>query len=188
MQKKATNSALLPECAAQGAQRIQGDAEQEERVVGVLAPDIVGKRRPEEPAADVEQREKPGETGGDGRDQRALIRRELREPDARLPISEPPKISCSIGEAMPMTPIPAETLRHEHRPDQPELLGLVRVTQVHLVLGDHGLGLARRRPAFRPPTGRRDPIAECADHHEHEIDRGHGEERLPYADEVGVRK
>jgi hypothetical protein len=28
------------------------------------------------------------------------------------PISEPAKISCSIGEAMPMTPIPALTLQH----------------------------------------------------------------------------
>ncbi len=27
------------------------------------------------------------------------------------PISEPPKISCSIGEAMPITPMPAQTLR-----------------------------------------------------------------------------
>ena len=28
------------------------------------------------------------------------------------PISLPPNISCSIGEAMPSTPIPADTLRH----------------------------------------------------------------------------
>src|SRR5262245_61254194 len=28
------------------------------------------------------------------------------------PINEPAKISCSIGEAMPITPMPAETLRH----------------------------------------------------------------------------
>jgi hypothetical protein len=26
------------------------------------------------------------------------------------PISAPPKISCSIGDAMPMTPMPADTL------------------------------------------------------------------------------
>ena len=32
--------------------------------------------------------------------------------DVRLPISEPPKISCSIGEAMPITPMPADTFRH----------------------------------------------------------------------------
>jgi len=28
------------------------------------------------------------------------------------PMSEPPKISCSIGEAIPSTPIPALTFRH----------------------------------------------------------------------------
>ncbi len=73
----------------------------------------------------------------------------------------------------------------QHRPDQPELLGLVRIAQMHLMLGDHGLGLARRRPALRAPAGRRDAIAERADHHEHEVDRRHGEERLPHADRCG---
>ena len=34
------------------------------------------------------------------------------ERDVRTPISRPPKISCSIGEAMPSTPMPALTLRH----------------------------------------------------------------------------
>ncbi len=28
-------------------------------------------------------------------------------------MSAPPKISCSIGEAMPITPMPAETFRHK---------------------------------------------------------------------------
>ena len=32
-------------------------------------------------------------------------------PTPGCPISEPPKISCSIGDAMPMTPMPALTLR-----------------------------------------------------------------------------
>ena len=39
----------------------------------------------------------------------AVERIELRRP--AWPISEPAKISCSIGEAMPITPMPAETLR-----------------------------------------------------------------------------
>jgi hypothetical protein len=51
-----------------------------------------------------------------------------------------------------------------------------------MMLGDQRLGFARRRPAFRPPADRRQPIAERADHHEEEIDGPHGEERLPCAD------
>ena len=34
------------------------------------------------------------------------------KPTSGSPISLPPKISCSIGEAMPITPMPADTLRH----------------------------------------------------------------------------
>src|ERR1700729_155598 len=34
------------------------------------------------------------------------------KPTSGKPISLPAKISCSIGDAMPITPIPADTLRH----------------------------------------------------------------------------
>src|SRR5215467_5473269 len=35
------------------------------------------------------------------------------------PISEPAKISCSIGDAIPITPMPAETFRHStHQTNQ----------------------------------------------------------------------
>jgi hypothetical protein len=50
------------------------------------------------------------------------------------------------------------------------------------MLRDHGLGFARRRPAFRSPAGRRQPIAERADHHEKEVDGTHDEECLPRPD------
>src|SRR5664279_2281869 len=33
------------------------------------------------------------------------------KPTSGIPISLPAKISCSIGEAMPITPMPAETFR-----------------------------------------------------------------------------
>ena len=36
-------------------QEVADNPKNEERVVGVLAPDIVRQRRPEEPAADIEQ-------------------------------------------------------------------------------------------------------------------------------------
>ena len=72
-QKQATNSALLPACAAHGAERVQHDAEHEEGVVGRLAADAVGQRGPEEPSADVEQRQQAGEAGGDGGDRLRLL-------------------------------------------------------------------------------------------------------------------
>ena len=34
-----------------------------------------------------------------------------RNESSGLPMSAPPKISCSMGEAMPITPMPADTLR-----------------------------------------------------------------------------
>jgi len=70
----------------------------------------------------------------------------------------------------------------EHPPDQPELRRLVRVSQMHLMLGDHRVGFARRPPAVRSPTVRRQAIAERTHHHEKEIDDCHREEGLPRAD------
>ena len=70
----------------------------------------------------------------------------------------------------------------EHPPDQPELRRLVRVVQMNVVLRDHRIGLCRRRPALGPPAGRRNAIAERADHHEHEVDHAHRDEGFPDAD------
>jgi hypothetical protein len=88
MQKQATNSIFDPIAGRSRRQRVERDAEQEERVVGVLATDIVGQRRPEEPAADIEQREQTGEAGRDCRDGNALLGRQrielhVRQPDQR---------------------------------------------------------------------------------------------------------
>ncbi len=55
------------------------------------------------------------------------------KPTSGNPISLPPKISCSIGEAMPITPMPADTFRHSTAPDQPELRRLVRIVEMHVV-------------------------------------------------------
>lgn len=46
-------------------QAVKANAQGEEGKVGVLAPDIVGERCPEEPPADVEQAQQAGEAGGD---------------------------------------------------------------------------------------------------------------------------
>jgi len=71
----------------------------------------------------------------------------------------------------------------QHRPDQPELLGLMRVPKMHLLGHDHRLGRLGR-PAVRCPSRRRQPVAERAADHEDEIDRGHREEGLPDADRI----
>ncbi len=53
---------------------------------------------------------------------------------------------------------------------------------MHVGVRDHRVGLCRRRPALGPPAGRRNPVAERADHHEHEIDHAHRDEGFPDAD------
>ena len=55
-----------------------------------------------------------------------------------------------------------------------------------VVGGDHAVAVGWRRPALRLPARRRQAIAEHADHHEHEVDGGEGDEGLPDAD-VGWR-
>ena len=74
---------------------------------------------------------RPAKPAGDRRDHGALLRRRAAsKPTAGLADQRPPNISCSIGEAMPKTPMPADTFRHEHRPDQPELRRPMRVIQM----------------------------------------------------------
>ena len=68
----------------------------------------------------------------------------------------------------------------EHRPDQPELKCLVRVLEVHVPGGDHGIGVDWWRPALRLPAGGRQAVAEGPAKHEHEIDDAHGDEGLPH--------
>ena len=81
-----------------------------------------------------------------------------------------------------MTPMPAETFRHSTHQISQNCGVLCASLQMHVVLGDHRFGFAGRRPAVRPPAGRRQAIAERADHHEEEIDGRHGQECLPHAD------
>ena len=179
MQKAPHEQKLAADLREERRRCIERDAEQEERVIGVLAPDIVRQRRPEETAADIEQRQQPGEAGGDRGDGDFLIAAERVE--AELGVSDQLAAEDFLqhrrGHADDADA--GGDVEAEHPPDQPELRRLVRVLQMHVMLRDHRLGFARRRPAFRPPAGRRQPIAERADHHEEEIDRAHGEERLP---------
>ena len=49
------------------------------------------------------------------------------------------------------------------------------------MLRDHRLVFSGRSPAIGTPAGRRNAVAERANHHEHEVDRAHGEECFPHA-------
>ena len=51
-----------------------------------------------------------------------------------MPISLPPKISCSIGEAMPITPMPAETFRHSTHQISQNCGVLCASFEMHVVL------------------------------------------------------
>ena len=127
--------------------------EQEERIVRRLAADDVGERRPEEPSADVEQREQAGEARGNGRHERCLRLIERGERDIGLADQTPPKISCSIGEAMPITPMPALTFRHSTPQISQNCARLVRVAQMHLARRDQRVFAAGARPALGLPAG-----------------------------------
>ena len=88
-----------------------------------------------------------------------------------------------------MMPMPAETLRQSTAQISQNCGGLVGVLEVDVAGRDHRLGVGGRRPARWLPARRRQPIAERAAHHEHEIDHAHGHEGLPDADDrSGVAK
>src|SRR5215831_13998563 len=55
-----------------GYGRIKHDPENEERVVGRFASDVVGQRCPKESTGNIEQRKQPGKSGRDRRDLRFL--------------------------------------------------------------------------------------------------------------------
>ena len=79
-----------------------------------------------------------------------------------------------------MMPMPAETLRQSTAQISQNCSVLCASLRSHVTGGDHGVGVDRRRPALRLPPCRRQPIAERASHHEHEIDDAHGDEGLPH--------
>ena len=69
------------------------------------------------------------------------------------PISAPPNVSCSIGEAAPMMPIPADTLRHStsHRHQNCGVLcAFCRCTLLDVIMAlllDGGVQPSGRQPA-----------------------------------------
>ena len=174
---------LRAHCREGRRQCIERDAEEEERVIGVLAADIVRQRRPEETAADVEQRQQAGEARRDAGDQ-----------SSSDPAESAPKVRSGNADQLAGEDLlqhrrghadhadAGRDVQRQHPPDQPELRRLVRVVEMNVVLRDHRLGFARRRPAVGPPAVRNDAIGEGADHHEDEVDHAHDGEGLPHAD------
>ena len=98
--------------AGERRQRVEHRAQGEEDGVGALPADVVGERCPADPPGDVEHAEQRREGRADGGELRLLSLGEVLERHPGKPMSRPPNTSWIIGEAMPMTPIPALTLRH----------------------------------------------------------------------------
>ena len=76
-----------------------------------MRPEPVRQGGPDEAAADVEQAEqgaKPAATTA----MAASCAGSSWSNARATPIREPPNTSCSIGEAIPITPMPADTFRH----------------------------------------------------------------------------
>ena len=162
---------------------VQQDPEREECVIGRLAPDHIGERGPEESSADIEQRQQAGETRGDGGDRLSLRGIERGEGNIRAADQAAAENLLQHGRGDSDHADAGGHVQAQHRPDQPKLLGLMRVPQMHLFGHDHRLGRLRG-PTVGRPSRRRQPIAEGAADHEDEIDRGHGEEGLPHADRI----
>ena len=78
--------------------------------------------------------------------------------------------------------MPAETFMHSTTQINQNCGVLCASSRWTLPMVIMRLAAARRRPALRTPAGRRDAVAERADHHEHEIDDAHHQEGLPDAD------
>lgn len=163
-------------------QRVQGKTQGEEHKVSVFTAQVVGERRPEEPATDVEQAQQPSEARSDGRDGGQLAGIQL----AKRHIHTQQLAAEHFLQQRRSHAEDADTGRYvqaQHQPDQAELWGFPRHIHVDVTVGNHRVaGFFRRRgPALRLPAGWRNTIGQCTANHEHEVDRGHHQEALPHA-------
>ena len=107
------------------------------------------------------------------------------KPISGWPISLPPKISCSIGEAIDSTPMPADTLRQSTAQISQNcgvLCASLSATASRVIIA-RALSTGGVQPsgASRPA----DAVAERAGEHEHEIADAQDRHRLPDADGIG---
>jgi hypothetical protein len=119
---------LLPIDAKNGANAY------EERVVRILASNVVRQRGPEEPATDVEQRKQAGEASRDRSDLHALIRGQCVELHARLTDQVARKDLLQHGRCHANHADAGRHIEAKHPPDQPELRRLVRIFEIHVIL------------------------------------------------------
>ena len=123
-------------CPSEGTRGIQQDAEREEDHVGVAPADVVGGARPEEPADHVEQAQQADE------------RRRRRG------VTRPVKISWIIGEAWPITPMPAVTFMHSTTHSS-QNCGVRQATIDRHLRSGHELRGCRRAASSPPVSSRR---------------------------------
>jgi hypothetical protein len=95
-----------------GRRRVKCDAEEEERIVCLLATDMADSDAKKNLPPMLNSDKKPAKPAAMVATSVRSLADNCAKPTPGRPISSPPKISCSIGEAMPITPMPAETLRH----------------------------------------------------------------------------
>ena len=143
---------------------VQDEAEHHEHEVGVLAPDIIRRGRPEETTAHVEQAHQADETRRC--DDRDFAREHFLA--HRGGLAEHANAGGHV-EA-------------QHPPDQPELRRFQRVIDIDVVRRDQLRGLRWHNVARRLPPGRRHAHDDRADNHEEEIDDAEHDEGLGDAD------
>ncbi len=151
---------------------VERNAQHEEGVVGRLAPDPVGQRGPENPPQDVEQGQQAGEGGAERGDLALLRGIELIEGRADTDQAAAEHfLQQRGGEGKDADT--GRDVQAQHPPRQPELRRPPRNIQPHVVLSCKGAGYrGGRSPLRRLPAVGRQPVAERAGHHEHEVDGG----------------
>ena len=156
---------------------IQQDAQRKEDPVGIAPPDVIRRAGPDKPPYHVEYADHDDVGGG----KRPVY-------DMRQGCAEDLG-HHGLGHAQH-----ADTrgdVETEHDPQLVELPRLQGLIDVHVVAGHHPLlrvRLVRGSPALRLPARGGQPVGECRDHHDDEINHAHGEERLGDTDRAGAHQ
>jgi len=110
--ERGDEQSLLPGMGQRRRGGVEQEPEAEENEIGRLPPDMIRQRSQKNRPAILNSESSPTKPA-------AIVAMAVfwpassaAKPVSGWPISAPPKISCSIGEAIASTPMPAETLRH----------------------------------------------------------------------------
>ncbi len=166
---------------------VEDGSQHEERGVGHLAPDPIRQRCPEDAAENVEQRQQAREGGAEGGDLRLLFGRQLIEGrvDADQLAAED-FLQQRGGESEDADS--GGDVQAQDGPRQPELRRPHGHVEMHVI---RSCERGRRRRRWIPfgwlPPIRGQPVSQGPADHEHEVDGGERQERLPDAHRGGGR-